>query len=167
MKTLLISWLLFTVPFSDYEYEYIEIFNLHKKPIIEATLNGKKAFFLLDTGSDLTLLNKEEIDKYGFKIFMRENESHAAVGIGGMTNEITSAYKVHLELGSTRIITNYLAFDMSELVNAIDKSSGVEISGIIGSDAMKRYGIIIDYKNKVIGVPTTKKSSDDRKAALN
>lgn len=167
MKTLLISWLVFSVPFSGYEYEYIKIFNLHKKPIIETTLNGKKAYFLLDTGSDITMLNKHDGKKYGFKLLLRENESHAAIGIGGKTADISSVYKVQLELGSTRINTRYLAYDMSDIVRAIAQDTGVEISGIIGSDAMKRYGIIIDYKNKVVGVPTTKKAAEDNKVALN
>lgn len=166
MKIILISWFLFTVPFSDYEYEYIKIFNLYRKPIVEVMLNGQKAYFLLDTGSDITMLNKDEKNKYGFKLYIRENENHAAVGIGGKTAGLTSIYQVHLKLGSTRIVTNYLAYDLSAIVRAIDQSTGVKISGIIGSDAMKRYGIIIDYKKRVIGVPT-KKVASANKAVLN
>lgn len=167
MKTLIISWLILSAPFSEYEYEYIKIFNLHRKPIVEATLNGQKAYFLLDTGSDITMLNKDEKNKYGFKLRIRENENHAAVGIGGKTTELTSVYQVHLKLGSTRIVTSYLAYDMSDIIQAIDQNSGVKISGIIGSDAMKRYGIIIDYKNKVVGVPISKKAAEDKEINFN
>jgi hypothetical protein len=166
MKTLIISWLIFSVPFSEFEYEYIKIFNLYRKPIVEATLNGQKAYFLLDTGSDITMLNKEERNKYGYKLYARENENHAAVGIGGKTAALTSIYRVHLKLGSTRIVTKYLAYDMSDLVRAIDQSTGVKISGIIGSDAMKRYGVIIDYKKRVVGIPI-KKVPEANKAAIN
>jgi len=167
MKTLLISWLILNVPFSGHEYEYIKIFNLHKKPIIEATLNGKKAYFLLDTGSDITMLNKHDGKKYGFKLLLRENESHAAVGIGGKTADFTSTHNVLLELGSTRINTRYLAYDMTTIVQSIAKDTGISISGIIGSDAMKRYGIIIDYKNREVGILTSKKVRGDNKVALN
>lgn len=156
-----------SVPFSAYEYEYIKIFNLHRKPIVEATLNGQKAYFLLDTGSDITMLNKDEKNKYGFKLHIRENENHAAVGIGGKTTELTSIYQVHLKLGSTRIVTRYLAYDMSAIVQAIDRNSGVKISGIIGSDTMKRYGIIIDYKNREVGILTSKKAAEDKEITIN
>lgn len=166
MKTLIISWFILNIPFSAYEYEYIKIINLHKKPIIEATLNGKKAYFLLDTGSDITMLSKHDDKKYGFKLLVRD-ENHAALGIGGKTAGMTSAYQVRLELGTTRINTRYLAHDLSAIAQAIEKDTGLSISGIIGSDAMKRYGIIIDYKNRVIGVPIVKKAAEDLSNSFN
>jgi len=163
MKALFLSWFLFFGTFSDYEYQYIKIINLQRKPIVEATLNGKKAYFLLDTGSDITILNKNDTQQYGFHTLVREGEKHEAVGIGGKTSTLTSAYDVYLELGSTRIITAYLTYDMSDIVKNISKSSGIEITGIIGSDVMKRYGIVIDYKNKKVGILNSNKIILDEK----
>jgi hypothetical protein len=48
---------------------------------------------------------------------------------------------------------------MSLLVTIIRNRSGIEISGIIGSDVMKRYGVIIDYANKEVGLISGRKDS--------
>ena len=162
MKTLCLSWFLFLGTFSDNEYQYIQIVSLQKKPIVEATLNGKKAYFLLDTGSDMTILHKDDKEKYGFQTLLA-GEQHDAVGIGGFTSAITSAFDVHLELGSTRIMTHFLSYDLSDIIQYTLKGSGIKINGIIGSDAMKRYGIVIDYQNKKMGILTSNKPGEEEK----
>jgi hypothetical protein len=167
MKTILFTWLVFFISSPEYDYEYIKIINLHRLPIVEVRLNEKKAFFLLDTGSAITMLNQKDGSKYGFKTFDRGNEQHMAIGIGGATTSFTSAYKVKLELGSTRLMTHYMIHDLSHIIAQIKKSSGVEISGILGSDIMKRYGIIIDYRHKRIGVMVSRKATKSDEVAVN
>jgi hypothetical protein len=161
MKTLLLAYFLIVLPMSDHQYEYIRIINLQQKPIVAGTLNGKKVYFLLDTGSDFTLLNETETKKYGFKTVNRESalSVNKAVGVGGTIVEFKSVYNVSISLGSTRISTTCLAYDMSLLVTIIRNRSGIEISGIIGSDVMKRYGVIIDYANKEVGLISGRKDS--------
>ncbi|HEY4653093.1 MAG TPA: aspartyl protease family protein [Cyclobacteriaceae bacterium] len=161
MKTLLLAYFMIVLPMSDHQYEYIRIINLQQKPIVAGTLNGKKVYFLLDTGSDFTLLNETETKKYGFKTVNRESDLivNKAVGMGGTIVEFKSVYNVSISLGSTRISTTCLAYDMSLLVTIIRNRSGIEISGIIGSDVMKRYGVIIDYANKEVGLISGRKDS--------
>ena len=127
MKTILLTWLVVFGLSPNNNYEYIKIVNLHRLPIVEVRLNEKKAYFLLDTGSAITMLNKEDVKKYGFKPFFRHNEQHTAVGIGGTTSTFTSATKVRLVLGSSRIMTRYLIHDLSHIVDQIKKSSGLEL----------------------------------------
>lgn len=167
MKTILLTWLVVFGSSPNNNYEYIKIVNLQRLPIVEVMLNEKKAYFLLDTGSAITMLDKGAIGKYGFKSFLRENERHTAVGIGGTASTFTSASKVRLELGSSRIITRYMIHDLSHIVHQIKKSSGLEISGILGSDVMKRYGIIIDYRHKRIGVLVSKNAEKENKVVMN
>lgn len=156
MKSFIISWIIFTTAISNREYEYIEIVNLDRKPIVEARLNGKSAYFLIDTGSDISILNKDDRHEYGFRLFTQKADNHnsvgVGVGVGGKTSAFIDTHRVQLELGSTRINTRYMAYDLSAIVQGIHKNTGIEIAGIIGSDVMKRYGIIVDFRNKQIGI---------------
>lgn len=161
MKAILLTWLILFDALSDYNYEYIKLISLYRLPIVEVTLNEKKAYFLMDTGSAITMLHSGAIAEYGFKSFSRNNENHKAIGIGGESTKMSSANRVNLELGSTRIMTRYMVHDISHIVRQIQHTTGFEISGIIGSDAMKRYGIIIDYKHKRVGVLTSKKKIEE------
>ena len=141
---------------NDPVYEYLEIVDLTFKPVIEVTLNGKKAYFLIDTGSDITILNARDTKKYGFGIVKRAFENHSLVGLGGSVASIYSTYDVELKVGSSRVMNRYLAHDLSRVVKRMEEKISIRISGIIGSDLMKRYGFVIDYANKQVGILTAK-----------
>lgn len=159
MKFLMVAYLAASSVFSDHEYEYIRIVNLQQKPIIEGTLNGKRAYFLLDTGSDFTLLNEGMSQRYGFSALERQHgeSAHKALGVGGNIVSFRLVHNATIVLGSTKLSANCRAYDMSRLVDVIRRKSGIEIVGIIGSDAMKRHGVIIDYGNREVGVISGRK----------
>ncbi len=143
----------------DYVYEYLKIVDLTYKPIIEVTLNGKSAYFLVDTGSDITILHARDSKKYGFDTVKNNSHNHSVVGLSGRITTLYSTRNVKLKVGSSRVMNRYLALDISSLVQMIHKRSSIRISGIIGSDLMKRYGFVIDYANKQIGILTVKKEA--------
>ena len=145
---------------NDPVYEYLEIVDLTLKPVIEVTLNGKKAYFLIDTGSDITILNARDTKKYGFGIVKRAFENHSLVGMGGSVSSIYSTYDVELKVGSSRVMNRYLAHDLSRVVKRLEEKISIRISGIIGSDLMKRYGFVIDYANKQVGILTAKPKNE-------
>lgn len=141
---------------SDYVYEYLDIVDLTFKPIIEVTLNGQKAYFMIDTGSDVTILNSRDTRKYGFGIVRRAFSKHTLVGMGGSVSTIYSTYDVELQVGSSEVFNRYLAHDLSQVVKRLEEKINIKISGIIGSDLMKRYGFVIDYANLKVGLLTHK-----------
>lgn len=145
---------------SDYVYEYLEIVDLTLKPVIEVSLNGKKAYFMIDTGSDITILNARDTKKYGFGIVKNAFENHTLVGMGGSISTIYSTYDVELKVGSSRVMNRYLAHDLSRVVRMMEEKIPFRISGIIGSDLMKRYGFVIDYANKQVGILTVKSKEE-------
>lgn len=140
-----------TVDPSD-NYEYIDIVYLRKKPIVKGVLNGKKAYFLLDTGSDITLLNHKVSRHYDFKAIYRHRPGQPIQGIGTDGTQMRYAFNVNLQLGSQRIKAKYRSHDISNIVQSIYSHSSIRIAGIIGSDVMRNYGFKIDYKNKLVGI---------------
>lgn len=52
-----------------------------KRLIVQGTLNGKKAYMLIDTGASAGIIHKSNVKKYG----LNENKNHSVnmVGAGG------------------------------------------------------------------------------------
>ncbi len=124
----------------------IDIVCLKKVPIIEVKLNGKTAYFILDSGSDISLLNNKELTKYAFSL-----KNRATKDIKGISGERKAVYEVlglHLQAADQLLETTFYATDLSPLVGALLNSTQILISGIIGMDLMRAYGFEIDYRNK-------------------
>ncbi|CAN5307951.1 hypothetical protein BH23BAC1_BH23BAC1_24190 [soil metagenome] len=138
--------------FNFEEYEIIKIVNLERKPIVEGTINGKVAYFLLDTGSDLTILNRKDSEKYNFKVVLREYGRQKVASFGGIQSDILNTYNIDLKLGSQLIDTEIHSYDLSPVIESLKIKTNIKISGIIGSNIMKKYGFMIDYTNAEVGI---------------
>lgn len=111
-----------------------------KRLIIEAEVNGKSAFFLLDSGASIALIDSDKKKEYGLKVGRKY--SGTIVGAGGeMSNIRCCDTFVHFE-GKT--ITQFLLADIGNVVRSIKKETGVEILGIISLPQMRLFGLGID-----------------------
>jgi hypothetical protein len=119
-------------------------------PIIKGKLNGKDAYFILDSGSSTTLVDKSLYEKYKFQVETADSESS---GIGGTVKSYL-AIDVKIEFGENTIEGNVRCLDLSAVRKSIKNSSGIEISGLIGTDVFNYLDATIDYKNdKIITQP--------------
>lgn len=111
-----------------------------KRLIIEAEVNGKSAFFLLDSGASIALIDSDKKKEYGLKVGRKY--SGTIVGAGGeMSNIRCCDTFVHLE---GKPITQFLLADIGNVVRSIKKETGVEILGIISLPQMRLFGLGID-----------------------
>ncbi len=132
------------------EYDYLPIVHFDKQPIIEGTLNGKKAYFMLDSGSKLSLLNSREAAVFGFTVNSSGPQSIHVAGIGGEGGELKQAFLYELGLGMQKDIkASFYACDMNHIFG--DKEIFRPV-GIIGGDLMKAYCFQIDFKNKQVRI---------------
>lgn len=137
--------------FAQEEYKHVKIHSLHPKPIVKIELNGKPAYFLLDTGSDVNIVNSWEARKYKFDVYKKDyDDPTTLVMINGKQKDIGRAYNVHMVIGERRIFCGFLSMDISPIVKSIQKKTGISIVGIIGSDTMKIHHFIIDYEREEI-----------------
>lgn len=121
----------------------IEIKSLEKVPIVEVTLNGKTAYFVLDSGSDVSLLDSAEANDYGF--FFQKRATRSIVGASGGNQSLYQATGVNLQIDRQPLQTAFYATDLSPVIESLSNSTGIAISGIIGMDLMRKYGFEIDY----------------------
>ncbi|WPP53275.1 aspartyl protease family protein [Catalinimonas niigatensis] len=127
----------------------VKIKNLRGKPIVQVELNGKKAYFLLDTGSDLTVMHEDIADFYNFNIKEMVIPLKVA-GVDGSTGGMNRASNIELKLGELSILTPYFSYDLSSVIKYIQSKTFLTISGIIGSDVMVKYGFVIDYGEELV-----------------
>ena len=132
-----------------------------KVPIVEGKLNGKKTYFLIDTGSTISVLDVSKRKDYGFRIFRYITKK--LHGFGGSSLDLWLLYDVDLLIGEKIITTKYAGTHLQELRRQINIKTGYEISGILGSDAIRDFGIIVDFVSQrcYIGVGKDKKFKNE------
>ena len=114
--------------------------------IVDGELNGRKTYFLLDTGAGITSFDLGQSKQYGFTCAESDEL------IGGYTNDKTKA-KIAIGIQSIKIngmeIHDGVIYTnrMDNLVTFISSCSHKTISGIIGAPLIKKYGLVIDLTN--------------------
>lgn len=152
LQFLLIFFIAFMhVNASLFGQETIKLKTLKSKPVIEARLNGRIAYFLLDTGSDITILHMKGHKKFKFQYYLRRGQ-HLANSLSNKNLDLHEGYDVHLTIGARQIKAKFFVYDMSTVVETIYKTSNLKICGIIGSDVMRSYNFVIDYGQRQITV---------------
>lgn len=116
-----------------------------KRLIVQATLNGKPASFLLDTGASVGLIDRSIRKKYGLE--MGRAFPHSLVGAGG---EFTAYYCNTFAKLQDRTITQFLLADIDNVVASIKRQTGIEIQGIISLPQMQFAHISLDADDNLI-----------------
>ena len=119
----------------------IPFYDNSKVPIIEGILNGKKAYFIVDSGASISILDINQSREYSFNCLDLEN---TVVGFGGKSTYYTLS-NVNVDLKLIPTISEFKGNDLKLLVKTIDKHTNVKIVGILGSDIFKKNEIQIDY----------------------
>jgi hypothetical protein len=152
MKTLafllILTWLVSpikTMANNLSETRTVEIISMEKVPIVSCTINGKTAFFILDSGSDVSSLQHSEAEYFQFDCKKRAHKS--ITGASGGKQPLYEVSQVDLHIGQQSLQTQFYATDLSAIAKSLFLSVGFEISGIIGMDLMKKYGFEIDYRS--------------------
>ena len=152
MKTLLVA-LFFIFGCVEQEESFlddriIKFTSVNKLPVVEGKINNKKAFFIIDSGASISVLDEDQSNTYNFYYQQLEDISQAA-GYGGNFN-YGHAYDAEISLGGLDLYTEYKTKDISDIVDVIKQNDHIIVTGIIGSDIMKKYKFIINYSNNTI-----------------
>lgn len=117
-----------------------------KRLVIAAEVNGKLAYFLLDSGASVGLMDDSQRRDYDLVKGRRYNGT--LVGAGGEMNNVYHCNTfVYIE---DRTIPQFLLADISDVVNSIERQTGIKILGIISLPQMKMCNISIDCNDNEI-----------------
>lgn len=117
-----------------------------KRLIVEGRVNGMAAYFLIDTGASVGLMDDNQVRDYDLVKGRRYNGT--LIGAGGEMRGVRHCNTfVELE-GKT--IPQFLLADISGVVDSIRRETGIEILGIISLPQMKMCGIGIDANDNEI-----------------
>lgn len=117
-----------------------------KRLIIEAEVNGKKGFFLIDTGASVGLIAEDKVRK--FDIVRGRKYPGSLVGAGGEMEDVY--YCNTLVRFGGKDIPQFLITDISGVRNSIERETGIEILGIIGLSQMKITSMQVDANDNMI-----------------
>ena len=126
----------------------IKFMSANKIPVIEGKINGKRAYFIVDSGASVSVLDIAQDDYYNFNSMPIDEE---AAGYGGVV-KFYQVIAVRVAVGPSIVRTQFRSQDLSSIVELIRQHEGVRISGILGSDVWKDLDALIDYKNRSIAI---------------
>lgn len=110
-------------------------------PIIECVLDKDTVNLIVDTGAEYSLINsnyyRNNASKFRF-VNSLETEFH---GIGGTNTQVADVVGANTSLG-------YVTFIEQDLSTVVKSLPQYDIVGLIGSDFLKNYNYIIDYKTR-------------------
>ncbi|MEM8970097.1 MAG: aspartyl protease family protein [Bacteroidota bacterium] len=154
-RTLILLCLLLStnrvVTLAQSKYETLEVVIMQDQPIVKGTINGKNAYLLLNTGADVSIIHFKDAKRYGFSCHTRTSmKKFRVTGLGANVKGLVGVYNMDLQLGSQIIRANYIALDLSNIINSLNTGTSVRINGIIGSKALKTHGFLIDYHRKEV-----------------
>lgn len=114
-----------------------------KRLIVEGQVNGKSAYFLIDTGASVGLIDKAKKKKYGLKEGFRYHGT--LIGAGGEIKNVHHCDTSVIFQG--REIPQFLFADIDNVIKSIKRETGIEILGIISLKQMEFIGMNLDINS--------------------
>lgn len=117
-------------------------------PVVEGKINGKKAFFIIDTGASVSILDESVAEHFGFRLLYSSEQQ--IIGFTGLAS-ISPVKNCIVELGVLTIRNvAFKTLDLNPLAKVVRQHENIEIAGILGADFFSRYCIKIDFRRNLI-----------------
>lgn len=118
-----------------------------KRLIVEASINSRPAYMLIDTGASVSLVDQTLGARFAFML----GNSLPCTTIGANGGEMCIRYTKKLDLTLSGLhIYQVCASDLSGIIDSIERESGYRIAGIIGLPAIKSLEMQINASDKTI-----------------
>ena len=122
---------------------------------LDATINGVKGTFILDTGASNSCVGIDKIEF--FKLDAKESDTKAA-GAGATDMETQQSENNNLKIGKWKNENfSLVLFDLVHVNKALTLHEAEEVHGIIGADILQKGKAVIDYNKNVLYLKKIKK----------
>ena len=119
------------------------------RPIIKGKVGNKDAYFLLDTGSNLAVLDSSKIKEYQ----LQQDKQFPGNVIGLTGDSVPTYYCTSVIIIGDKTLDGFILSDLSSIRNSIKRETDLDILGIISYPQMKELGITINpSKNEIYGI---------------
>ena len=144
MKKLIILFLLFSsVCFAQNDFLLLN----RTRPLIEVFVNGKKTAMLIDTGSSMNIICTEKLQRYGIDSKCVKRSVNTINGESEVY--LVSNIEVYCK---NEAVDNFYSVNISNSCTSIERETGVEVIGILGTPAIRQLRMVIDVYRGIITI---------------
>lgn len=128
-----------------------KLYFLKNKPVVRGNINGHEVFLLIDTGSSRNILDERYAHKFHFRVIdLPIPKRGVVIGVTGNRMQARRAYKLKCFVGKQEIKSEFLTLDLSNVLSSLGMIKGKPIIGMIGTEVLKKYGLILDFSQACI-----------------
>lgn len=114
-------------------------------PVITFKLDNNKINLILDTGSELNILNEDYYKSHSEKFILIDSVNNSINTVNGTILQKT--YIVETALNDS-INVRFNVMDITNMINNIFYNQQIMTDGLLGIDFFYDNNVIIDFKNK-------------------
>lgn len=116
--------------------------------LVEATINGRTGEFVLDTGANMTVIDRSNLARFGLSPASRDPGDAIGIGAGGRASRVpVDGFAIGpVEIRQNRVVSS----DLGQLLIVLSRASGRTVDGIIGQDVLGEHRAIIDVARPML-----------------
>lgn len=116
--------------------------------LIQATINGRKGEFVLDTGANMTVIDQSRLSAFGLSASSADIGGAVGVGAAGRASRvpIRSFAIGPVQVRQSRVVSS----DLGQLLTVLSRVSGMTVSGIVGQDVLGEHRAMIDVAKPML-----------------
>lgn len=109
--------------------------------------NGDALNFLVDSGSNISHICEEYYESLEAELVDTYEEGKIE-GLGAVNTGITMCKTFLYDIFNNRYEVNLsISKQLTDVSNSIEESTGVKIQGLLGTDFLRNYNYVIDFKS--------------------
>ena len=111
-------------------------------PVITVNIEGKDFNFVIDTGSEMSIIDKTLVES---SIFSSEIEK-TNISLAGIDNgkDVQEKIKLSFTADDMTFETTFLICDCSYIFDGFRKNCNIEMAGLLGSGFLDKYKFVLD-----------------------
>ena len=118
-------------------------------PIVTFHQGEKEINFIIDTGSDENIINKESLKDLSYKMLeVAEEDKRSLNGLGGCQE--TEQCSISFGSDDGKYSETFLVADLAGPFESIRKQHCMVLHGMLGSNFLRRNNMTLDFKNLVV-----------------